>query len=76
MHSVHHQHHPEAKYAICFDFPEIQEPLFASWHQGELGFARNVGSSARFSTEESAASWLVKFGPNVSKFGTVVEVGS
>jgi len=77
----------EARYAICFDFPELEgEPLFAVWRQsssgiafgqGALGIEGHLGTAAKFLTEDLAEHWLKHcFVDEVAACGTVVEVGS
>jgi hypothetical protein len=63
-------------YAICFDFPELDdEPLFAGWHQGAPGFAVELSTAMRFQTEAEAERSLVgMYGPVTRKYANVVEV--
>ncbi len=66
----------EDVYTICFDFPEHDEPVFAGWHKGGLGYAPTLATAARFATEEEAERTLENgYGPAMRECGAVVEIG-
>jgi len=64
-------------YAICFDYPEADEPVFAGLAGDTFGFAPTLKTAIRFDTEEAAAQALENcYGEGSRPFGTVVEVVS
>lgn len=62
-------------YAICFDFPEQTEPMFAGWVGDTLGVAPTLRTAARWETEQQAQQTLENnYAPSVREWGVVVEV--
>lgn len=63
-------------FTICFDFPEIDDPLFSGWcGNGTLGYAPTLRSAAFWDSEQVAQQFLDSYGPSARKFGAVVELG-
>lgn len=64
------------KFAICFDFPEMPDPLFAGWlHDGALGFAPTLKTAARFENWDAAERTIANsYGDETGQFASVVEV--
>jgi len=64
-------------YAICFDYPEADEPVFAGMHKGGLGWAPTLKTALIFENEEDAARTLENgYGEHTRAYGAVVEVVS
>ena len=65
------------RYAICFDFPEWGEPLFAGMTaENVYSFARTLDTAAFYADEQTAERVLANgYGDEARKFGCVVEVG-
>lgn len=63
-------------YAICFDFPEEDDPVFAGFTgSGAMGFTPTLRTARRFSSEAITGQVLRNsYGPAVAKFGVVVEI--
>lgn len=63
-------------YALVFDFPEEDDPVFAGFTEsGAMGFATTLKSARRFSSEAIAGQVLRNaYGPAVAKFGAIVEI--
>jgi hypothetical protein len=83
MHSCHeirdnYAVEPQAKFTICFDFPELEgEPQFAGWYKGTPGFAPSLASAMLFDDEETAERFLNgSYAAETAECGRVVEVGS
>jgi hypothetical protein len=55
-------------FTICFDFPELDDPLFSGWcWDGTLGYAPQLATAAIFDTEEIAQRTLENsYGPSDS----------
>lgn len=66
---------PAAKtYAIRFDFPESDEPLFAGRHQGALGWAPRLATALLFETAEAAKTLLENGYGDSGRWARVIEV--
>ena len=64
------------EYAICFDFPDQQDPWFAGNVKDALGFVWKLEWATRFESEEAAARTLENgYGEGTRPFGCVVEIG-
>lgn len=62
-------------WAICFDFPELDDPVFAGFVGDTLGIAPTLRTAATFTTEEAARRTLEScFGAATREWGCVVEV--
>lgn len=62
-------------WAICFDFPELDDPVFAGFVGDTLGIAPTLRTAATFTTEEAALRTLENsYGPDTREWGCVVEV--
>ncbi len=62
-------------YAICFDFPDVDEPMFASVKQADgFRFVTSLANAGRFSSEDVAERVLGSYLPENAKYGVVVEV--
>ena len=61
-------------YTVCFDFPELTDPMFAGWARDVLGFAPSLRTAAMFETEEAAQRALDGYSANTREWGCVVEV--
>lgn len=63
-------------YLICFDFPEMPDPLFAGrLADGALGFAPTLKTAARFDDWEAAERTIANgYGGEAGRFASVVEV--
>jgi hypothetical protein len=62
-------------YAIRFDFPEADFPMFAGPYKGAAGFAPTLRSAWLYDDADVAARVLANsYGPNLSKFGRVFTV--
>lgn len=67
----------ESAYLICFDFPDMDDPVFAGWAGEQLGIAWTMKTAARFESEEIAARWLENnYGAEMREWGTVVEAAT
>lgn len=64
------------KYAICFDFPEGGDPVFAADADGSPGWTFSLESARRFSSWAAADLFLKNAYGKTAKYGTVVEVES
>lgn len=65
------------EYAICFDFPENDDPWFLAKVGGALGFTTSLAMATRFDSEEVADCYLSNgYGPAVRQYGAVVEVAT
>jgi hypothetical protein len=62
------------KYAIQFDFPDTDYPLFAGLYQGSLGWAPTLTTAKLFDTAEDAARILINGYTAVRTYGQVIEV--
>jgi hypothetical protein len=61
-------------YLICFDFPELDEPVFAGWAGDAPGISPTMAGAMRFELEADAERFLANsYGPNIGEYGTVVE---
>lgn len=65
-------------YAICFDFPEEDDPVFGWQKRGEpMGFTTNLANARTFASEKIAERVLLNsYGPAVRRHGVVVEVAA
>lgn len=61
-------------YAIRFDFPEAQTPLFCGETKGGLGFAPTLASAKLFEDVDVADRFLKNGYPGSATFGRVVQV--
>lgn len=65
------------RWAIVFDFPEVDDPVFAGWVGDVLGIAPTIETAARFDSEAVALRTLEHaYGPSVAQWGVVVEVAA
>jgi hypothetical protein len=63
------------KYAICFDYPEADDPYFAGEFKGGLGWAPTLATALLFDDEETAERTLENgYTPANQVYATVVEV--
>lgn len=62
-------------FAICFDFPENDDPVFAGFAGDALGFAPTLRTAVKFDRETDAERTLQNgYGPSTRPYGVVVEV--
>lgn len=62
-------------YAICFDFPEVDDPVFAGIAGETYGFAPRLETALRFDDETAAINTLRNaYGDETRSYGVVVEV--
>jgi hypothetical protein len=60
-------------YAIRFDYPESDEPLFAGLHKGALGWAPTLKTAMMFDSVEGAERILAGYSAT-ARFGRVIQV--
>jgi hypothetical protein len=62
-------------YAVRFDFPESDQPLFAGLHKGAFGWAPTLATALIYDDADKAAAALENaYGENSKRFGRVVQV--
>lgn len=61
-------------YAIRFDFPERDEPLFAGEHKGALGWAPTLQTALLFDDADKAAAHLANGYGAAKIYGRIVSV--
>jgi hypothetical protein len=65
------------RYAICFDFPELEgEPLFAGRDDDLPLITQSLAEAATFDTEDQAEDFLDGYKEEVRGYATVVEVSA
>lgn len=61
-------------YAIRFDFPDLDEPLYAGLHKGAAGWAPTLASAQFFDNADDAARLLKNAYGASQLYGRVVTV--
>ena len=62
-------------YTIAFDFPDVDDPVFAGIAKGALGFAPSLATAVKFTTENAALKTLESgYSDGTRRYGCVVEV--
>jgi hypothetical protein len=63
-----------ARYAIRFDFPEADEPVYAGPYKGAAGFAPSLLTADLFARREQAEALLANGYGLAREFGRVVDL--
>lgn len=62
-------------FAIRFDFPGDDDPIFAGLHKGALGFAPSLQTAMLYGSSDEAYRYLHNgYGEETQKWGRVIEV--